>query len=186
MSNIGKPVSYSEDAPGTRIPTNLRMGGRFSLDFNKAHSLSFLADINKLLVPSPGVYMEDSVAGALVLLRGKEAPESLILGMFQSLYDAPGVRRSDGTYSVAKEEMYEIIFGLGAEYWYRKLIAIRTGYFYEHPTKGNRKYFTFGAGVRYRFLSLDLSYLLPVKGQSSPLYNTFRIALSAEFGKSSI
>lgn len=186
ISNIGTPVSYSEDAPSTPIPTNLRLGSRFSYEFNSYHSLSFHFDINKLLVPTPGFYMEDSIAGDLVLVRGKEAPGSVILGMFQSLYDAPGVPRYDGTYSVAKEEMNEIMFGLGAEYWYRKLFAIRTGYFHEHEAKGNREYFTFGAGVRYRFLTFDLSYLLPVQGQFSPLYNTFRFSLTAEFWKVSI
>jgi len=186
ISNIGTPVSYTEDAPKTPIPTNLRLGGRFSYHINENHMLAFHADINKLLVPTPPLYEEDSVTNELIVIRGKEAPGSVILGMFQSFYDAPGVQRSDGTYSVATEEMYEIMFGLGAEYWYKKLFAIRTGYFHEHETKGNREYFTLGIGARYRFLTCDISYLLPVQGQSSPLYNTFRIALTAEFGKSSI
>jgi hypothetical protein len=182
ISNIGTPVAYTEDAPITPIPTNLRMGGRFSLHMRENHMVSFHADMNKLLVPTPGVYLEDSVAGDLVLIRGKQAPASVILGMIQSLYDAPGVRRSDSTYSVAKEEWHEIMLGLGAEYRFRKLFAIRTGYFHEHEAKGNREYFTIGAGVTYRFLTLDLSCLLPVKGQSSPLYSTLRVALTAEFG----
>ncbi len=183
ISNIGTPISYSDDAPKTPIPTNLRLGGRFSYDINNKHTLSIHADLNKLLVPSPPVYAEDSVTGELIVVRGKEDPSSVVLGMFQSFYDAPGLPRSDGTYSVAREEIYEIMFGLGAEYWYRQLFAIRTGYFHEHRTKGNREYFTFGAGARYRFLSFDLSYLLPVQGKSSPMYNTFRFALTAEFGR---
>ena len=184
FSNLGTPVSYAEDQPGTPIPSNLRLGGRFSYEFNSEHSLSFHADINKLLVPTPGIYMEDSLSGNLVLFRGKEAPGSVILGMFQSLYDAPGVPRPDGTYSVLAEEIHELLFGLGTEYFYRKVFAIRSGYFHEHQTKGNRKYFTFGAGVRNRLLTFDLSYLLPVQGSSSPLYNTFRLALTANFGGS--
>jgi hypothetical protein len=180
ISNIGTPVSYTDDAPKTPIPSNLRLGGRFSYDFNIEHTLSFHADLNKLLVPSPGVYEEDSTSGDLNLIRGKEGPGSVILGMFQSFYDAPGVPRSDGSYSVAKEEIYEIMFGLGAEYWYKRLFAFRTGYFHEHKTKGNREFFTFGAGARYRFITFDLSYLFPVQGQASPLYNTFRLALTAD------
>ncbi len=140
ISNLGTPVSYAEDQPRILIPANLRLGGRFSYEFNSKHSLSFHADVNKLLVPTPGVYMEDSLSGDLVLVRGKEAPGSVILGMFQSLYDAPGVRRSDGSYSVAAEEIHELLFGLGAEYYFRKVFAVRTGYFHEHQTKGNRKY----------------------------------------------
>ena len=182
FSNLGTPVSYAEDQPRTPIPSNLRLGGRFSYEFNSEHSLSFHADINKLLVPTPGVYREDSLSGDLVLVRGKESPGSVILGMFQSLYDAPGVLRPDGTYSVLAEEIHELQFGLGAEYYFRKMFAIRTGYFHEHDTKGNRKYFTLGAGVSYSLLTFDLSYLVPVQGPSSPLYNTFRLALSAKFG----
>lgn len=184
ISNIGSPVSYTEDAQETPIPTNLRLGGRFSYHMTENHVVSFHADMNKLLVPSPAVYEQDSLSGELLLIRGKEAPASVILGMFQSLYDAPGVPRSDGTYSVTAEELHEIMFGLGAEYAYMNLFAIRTGYFHEHATKGNRKYVTFGIGARYRFLAADISYLLPVNGQNSPLANTFRFTLTAEFGKS--
>lgn len=186
ICNLGTPISYTEDAPGTPIPTNLRLGGRFSYDFNNKHTLSIHADLNKLLVPSPPVYAEDSVTGELNVVRGKEAPSSVVLGMFQSFYDAPGVPKSDGTYSVAREEIYEIMYGLGAEYWYRQQFAIRTGYFHEHRTKGNREYLTFGAGARYSFLTFNLSYLLPVQGKSSPMYNTFRLSLTAEFGRSGL
>jgi hypothetical protein len=178
ISNIGSPISYSKDAEATPIPTNLRMGGRFTYNINELHSLSIHADLNKLLVPTPPYYESDSATGELSIIRGKEAPESVIRGMFQSFYDAPGVLRENGSYSVIAEEFHEISFALGAEYWYRKLVAFRTGYFHEHPAKGNRKYFTFGLGARYRFVSFDLSYLLPLEGQNSPLYNTFRLSLA--------
>jgi hypothetical protein len=183
ITNLGPPISYRSDEEKTPIPTNLRFGGRFSYNINENNIVSFHADINKLLVPSPALYAQDSATNDLIVIRGKEAPGSVILGMFQSFYDAPGVQRSDGTYNVLEEEIYEIMFGLGAEYWHKKQFAIRTGYFNEHATKGNRKYFTFGIGARYRFLTCDISYLLPQKGQNSPLYNTFRFSLTAEFGK---
>jgi len=113
-----------------------------------------------------------------VLVRGKHAPESVIRGMLQSFIDAPGVLREDGSYSVTAEEVHEISFALGAEYWYKKLLAFRTGYFHEHASKGNRNFYTFGLGTRYRFISLDLSYLLPAVGRNSPLYNTFKLSLT--------
>ncbi|MCK4821109.1 PorV/PorQ family protein, partial [bacterium] len=184
ISNVGTPVSYSEDAEKTPIPTNLRLGGRLSYSINEHNTLTFHADLNKLLVPTPALYERDSTSDNLILIRGKETPESVLLGMFQSFYDAPGVLRADGTYSVATEEFHEISCTLGAEYWYRKQFAIRTGYFHERPSKGNRKYFTFGMGARYRFLTFDLSYLLPVQGKNSPLYNTFRFSLTAELPNS--
>ena len=182
ISNIGSPVSYSEDADKIPIPTNMRLGGRYSFRLGEYHAITLLTDLNKLMVPTPSVYEMDSLTGDLIVIRGKEYPTSVIRGMFQSFYDAPGIRRPNGSYSVFAEEIHEITFSLGAEYWYRKLFALRTGYFHEHETKGNRRYFTFGAGVRYRFLTFDLSYLLPTEVINSPLFNTFRFSLSAEFG----
>jgi uncharacterized membrane protein YhdT len=182
ISNIGSPVSYSEDADKIPIPTNMRLGGRYSFHLNEDHRVTLLADLNKLLVPTPGEYAMDSLSENLILIRGKEYPSSVIRGMLQSFYDAPGILRSDGSYSVLAEEVHEIAFSLGAEYSYRELFAVRSGYFHEHQTKGNRRYLTFGAGVRYRFLTFDLSYLFPAEGKDSPLFNTFRFSLSAEFG----
>jgi len=167
-----------ETDEGTPIPTNLRLGGRFSYEFNEHNSLSIHSDLNKLLVPTPALYESDSITDQLVLVRGKHAPESVIRGMLQSFIDAPGVLREDGSYSVTAEEVHEISFALGAEYWYKKLLAFRTGYFHEHASKGNRNFYTFGLGTRYRFISLDLSYLLPAVGRNSPLYNTFKLSLT--------
>ena len=180
ISNIGTPISYTVDADKTPIPTNLRLGGRLSYDINQNNTISFNVDLNKLMVPSPPVFDQDSATGDMILIRGKEAPESVILGMFQSFYDAPGMLKSDGTYSVAAEDFNEINFGLGLEYWYNKQFALRTGYFYQHESKGNQKYFTFGIGAKYKFLTLDISYLLPTY-KDSWLQNTFRVSLLANF-----
>ncbi len=182
ISNIGPPVSYSKDTEGLALPTNLRLGGRYSLSIGEAHRISLLAELYKLLVPTPGVYELDTISNELILIRGKEDPSSLIRGMYQSFYDAPGMLRPNGSYSVIAEEMHEIVFSLGAEYWYKQRLALRSGYHHEHASKGNMKYFTFGAGFRYKFLSFDLSYLLPVNGNYSPLFNTFRFTLLTEFG----
>jgi hypothetical protein len=180
ISNIGTPIAYHEDAEKTPIPTNLRLGGRFEYRMNDNHSISLNADVNKLLIPTAAIYEEDTATGNLILIRGKEVPRTVMSGMFRSFYDAPGVLQADGTYSVATEEFHEISFSLGTEYRYRKLFALRTGYFHEHATKGNRQYVTFGLGARYRFLAFDMSYLLPVQGQDSPLSNTFRFSLTAD------
>jgi hypothetical protein len=158
ISNIGTPVSYTEDAEKTPIPTNLRVGGRFLYYMNENHSISLAADANKLLVPTPPVYETDSATGEHVIVAGSEAPESVLLGMLQSFYDAPGIFKEDGTRSVFLEELYEINLGFGAEYRYRDQFAIRAGYYHEHPSKGNRKYYTLGFGARFRSLALDYSY----------------------------
>ena len=87
--------------------------------------------------------------------------------------------------SVLKEEMREINWGVGLEYWYDELFALRAGYFWEHELKGNRKFFTVGAGIRYNIFGLDFSYLIPAyfgnSAQQSPLQNTIRFSLIMNF-----
>ena len=101
--------------------------------------------------------------------------------MLQSFYDAPGVLEADGTRNVLKEELREINPCGGIEYNYNNVFAIRTGYFYEHPTKGNRRYFTLGAGIKFNVFTLDLAYLIPTQ-QRNPLENTLRFTLQFDFG----
>lgn len=184
LSNVGTPVSYTEDAEATPIPTNLRVGGRFQFRINSQHSIALISDISKLLVPTPPVYDTDTATGEYYIIRGKAAPESILAGMFQSFYDAPGVQQADRTYSVFQEEMHEIVYSFGLEYNFRDLLALRTGYFHEHASKGNRKYLSAGIGVMNPIFALDLSYLIPTNGQNSPLANTFRITFTINFGRS--
>jgi hypothetical protein len=179
LTNMGTPISYTVDADKTPIPTNMRIGGRFSYNVDEYNTLSFHADLNKLLVPSPPVRELDTVTNELVVVRGKEAPGSTVLGMFQSFYDAPG--GENGSYSTFTEEIREIAFSLGVEYWYRNQFAVRTGYFHEHASKGNRKYFTMGVGLKLNVFALDFAYLVPTNGQSSPLANTLRFTLGFNF-----
>ena len=185
ISNAGTPVSYTMDADPAPIPTNLRIGGRFELDFNENHSISLNTDMNKLLVPTPPVYVTDTATGGYVVLRGKAPPESILAGMFQSFSDAPGIQQPDGSYSILLEELYEISYGFGIEYNFKDLLAVRTGYFHEHATKGNRKYFTTGICVRNPVFSLEASYLAPTNGRNSPLANTFRITFTTRWGSNS-
>jgi hypothetical protein len=181
ITNMGTPVSYTVDADKTPIPTNLRLGGRFTYNIDDYNKISAMADLNKLLVPTPPVWDTDTATNEQYVVRGKEPPGSVVLGMFQSFYDAPGALKSDGTYSVATEEFREIAYSIGAEYWYRNQFAIRTGYFHEHSSKGNRKYFTVGVGLRLNVFALDFSYLVPTNGQNSPLANTLRFTLGFDF-----
>jgi len=181
LSNMGTPVSYTLDAEKTPVPTNMKLGGRFSYNIDDYNTISFHTDLNKLLVPSPPVYETDSATGDQEVLYGKENPGSVVLGMFQSFYDAPGWERDDGTRSVIREELAEIAYSVGAEYWYREQFAIRAGYFHEHATKGNRKFFTVGVGLRLNVFALDFSYLIPTNGINSPLANTLRFTLGFDF-----
>ena len=179
LTNMGTPISYTADAKKTPIPTNFKIGGRFTYDIDDYNSITGSLDLNKLLVPTSPVF-NDSIfqeTGELVVERGMADPGSVVKGMVQSWYDAPGVQRSDGSYSVAAEEFNEIAYSFGLEYWYRDQFAIRTGYFNEHSTKGNRKYFTVGIGLQLNVFGLDFSYLIPTNGQNSPLANTLRFTL---------
>lgn len=183
LSNMGTPISYQEDAETeTPIPTNLRIGGKFKLKLDENNSISLYTDVNKLLVPTMPIYEQDPLTGDYALARGMEPSKSLFTRMVQSFYDAPGIPTSDGEYSIFKEEMWEIQYCAGLEYWYKNRYALRTGLSHAHAAKGNRKYVTVGAGARYKFLSLDLAYLIPFDGQNSYLANTFRITLAANFG----
>jgi len=179
ISNIGAKISYSDDnTQRDFIPTNLRLGPSLTLDVDDYNRLTFMVDFNKLLIPTPPVYALDEDGqpvyddnGEAVIAEGKDPDVSVPVGMYQSFYDAPGG---------FNEEMHEVAIGAGVEYWYDKQFAIRGGYFYEHETKGNRKFFTLGAGLRYNVFGLDFSYLIPTD-QRNPLENTLRFTLHFDF-----
>lgn len=179
ISNIGSKISYS-DATTEKdfIPTNLRFGPRLTLDFDEYNRMSFTVDIEKLLVPTPPIYATDTLGnpiyddnGNQVIYKGMDPNVSPVEGMVQSWYDAPGG---------FQEEMREFYFATGVEYWYNKVFAIRGGFFYEDKTKGNRQYFTLGAGLKYNVFGLDFSYLIPLE-QQNPMENTLRFTLLFDF-----
>jgi len=169
ISNIGSKLSYNDEAIKDFIPINLRIGGRFSMDIDEYNYFSVLVDANKLLVPTPPIYYE----GTDVIAKGKDPNVSVAQGMLQSFYDAPGGM---------KEELREISYAIGMEYWYAKQFALRGGYYGEDKTKGNRKYFTIGASLRYNIFTLDFAYLISQNGNNA-LANTKRFTLSFDFDK---
>ena len=182
FANMGTPISYTADAANVPIPTTLRLGGRFEYELDDYNTMTLMLDMNKLMVPTPPEYAIDTTTGDQVVIRGKETPESVVLGMMQSFWDAPGINYDDGSYSSRLvEELAEIMYSVGVEYWYREQFAIRAGYFHEHYTKGNRKYVTLGVGLQLNVFALDFSYLVPTNGQESPLSNTLRFTLGFDF-----
>lgn len=170
FSNIGSRISYSEENKDF-IPANMRLGAGYTMKIDEYNQISLFLDFNKLLVPTPPVYQKDT-ADKYVIVAGKDDDISSVQGIFQSFYDAP---------SGFKEEMKEYTISIGAEYWYNEQFAIRAGYFNEAKTKGDRKYFTAGAGLRLNVFGLDFSYLIPINGKNSPLANTFRFSLTFDF-----
>ncbi len=188
ISNMGNKIEYTENQKKTFIPINMRLGGALTTWLDDYNSITLTADVNKLLVPTPPVYLTDSITGKTVVDEngdwvieyGKDPDVPVPVGMLRSFWDAPGVVRDDGSRSILLEELHEFTYSIGFEYWYREQFAIRGGYFHEHETKGNRKFFTAGVGIKLNVFGLDFSYLIPVK-QNNPLANTLRFTLSFEF-----
>ena len=181
ISNIGNKISYSKtNIERDFIPTNFRIGPRLTLDLDDYNTISFQVDVNKLLVPTPPIYSDSlfNSDGSRLIEEGKNPDVSVVQGMMQSWYDAPGG---------FSEEMREFSFAVGTEYWYTDVLALRGGFYYEDLTKGNRKYATLGVGLRYNVFGLDFSYLIPVTSDQNPLQNTLRFSLIfnlAKVGKS--
>lgn len=168
ISNMGSKLNYTEDRKNF-IPINMRMGSALTMELDKYNSIMFTLDVNKLLVPTPPIYVKDTATEELVIVSGDDPNVSVAVGMVKSFYDAPGG---------AKEELKEISFSTGAEYWYAKQFAIRMGYFYENEIKGNRKYFTAGLGLKLKVFGLDFSYLIPANNMNNnPLAETLRFTL---------
>lgn len=184
ISNIGAKVTYTDAFNRDFIPTNLRLGTSFTTEIDDYNSIMVAIDLNKLLIPTDPIYLYDS-AGIVIgpdgepeIEKGMDPNVPVIQGMFQSFYDAPGG---------FGEELREINPSIGIEYWYDQQFALRTGYFYEHPTKGNRQYLTLGAGLKYNVFSFDFAYLISTgartASQESPLANTMRFSLLFNFAE---
>lgn len=172
IQNIGNKVSYSESADRDFIPMNLKLGTGLNIDIDDFNQFGIYMDINKLLVPTPPAYSgEEDANGDPLFSAGKDPNVSTAQGIIQSFYDAPGG---------FSEEMNEINLSVGAEYWYDKQFALRMGYFYENPNKGNRNHITMGLGLKYNIFNLDFSYLVPLT-QRNPLENTLRFTMSFDF-----
>jgi hypothetical protein len=182
VSNIGQKVSYS--VKKDFIPMNMRLGGGLKFEIDETNTFGIYGDLNKLLVPTQPVYQKalDSLGnetpfdafdidGNRIIAAGKNPDVPVAKGIFQSFNDAPGG---------GKEELKEINYSIGFEYWYAKTFAVRAGYFNEAKTKGNRKFFTVGLGLRYNVFGLDMAYLIPTT-QRNPLQNTLRFTLTFDF-----
>ena len=163
ISNIGNKITYTSSIEKDYIPTNLGIGAAYGVHFDDYNKLTLAVDLNKLMVPTPDSADSDPQNG---IPDFKE--QGVVSGMFSSFGDAP---------NGFSEELHEVIISTGLEYWYDNKFAVRTGYFYEHATKGGRQFFTVGLGLRYNVFGLDFSYLVPTSNNQNPLDNTLRFTL---------
>jgi hypothetical protein len=153
ISNIGSKVSYSTAGPAEYLPTNLRVGAANTWALDDLSTFTLTADINKLLVPS-----------------NANSDVSVPAGIFQSFSDVS-----------AAQEFKEIYYSVGGEFWYNQIFALRSGYYFENNAVGGRHYLTLGVGFKYNDFGFDFSYLTATQ-QNSPLANTLRFSLTANFG----
>lgn len=173
VSNMGTKIAYTANAiEKDFIPTNLGIGWGFRVLPNKYHEIGLYGDFNKMMVPTPNTDTATYDKNNDNIPDFKQ--QSSFKGMFSSLWDAPGG---------FKEEMREWTMGIGAEYWYDHIFAVRAGYFLEAKSKGNRRFVAAGVGVKYSVFGLDFSYLIPTSAQRNPLDNTFRFTLKFDFAK---
>ncbi|MBA3673563.1 MAG: type IX secretion system outer membrane channel protein PorV [Chitinophagaceae bacterium] len=171
LHNLGSKISYTNNATQKDyIPANLGIGVAYIKVFDETNRVTFGLDLNKLLVPTPprttGNTSTDSAA--VVKYRSKGVVSSWVSSL------------GDG------DDLQEVQVSLGAEYMYKNQFAFRAGYFYEDATKGNRKYFTVGAGINYNMLGVNFSYLVPSGSgvNRNPLANTIRFSFNLNLDKS--
>jgi hypothetical protein len=171
LTNLGSKIGYTDNAEQKDfIPANLGLGTTYTKVIDESNKISFGLDVNKLLVPTPPG--QNATPEQYDAYRRK----SVVSSWFSSLGDAP-----DGF----SEELKEFQISVGAEYWYNNQFAIRAGYFHENETKGNRRFFTAGAGLKYNVFGLNFSYLVPTGSgvNQNPLSNTLRFSIVFDLGE---
>lgn len=169
ISNIGSKISFGGDNNSEFIPTNMRLGASLMIPIDEYNRFTIAADANKLLVPTyPKQEYGESTEDYQERVQKNYYDVSSISGIFKSFGDAPGG---------LKEELQEVQWSVGGEYVYHDKFALRAGYHHESANKGNRKYFTVGAGFKMSVFSLDAGYVIAT-AKSNPLDQTLRFSLS--------
>lgn len=172
ISNLGGKIQYDEGGQENFLPTNLKFGAGFDFILDEDNVLGLTTELNKLLVPTPQDFDED---GDIDSEDNDEYQDiGFLSGVFKSFGDAP-----DGF----SEELKEFTWALGAEYTYQNAFMLRTGYFNESEEKGSRKFFTLGAGFKFKAAQIDLSYLFSTSQVRNPLENTLRFSLTFNLGE---
>ena len=168
ISNIGSKITYGGSSHSEFIPTNMRLGCNLTVPVDEYNKFSFGVEANKLLVPT---YPRDEEGNPYPESSEEAESEyydvSSISGIFKSFGDAPGG---------FSEELEEIQWSFGAEYTYNDRFSLRAGYHHEAENKGNRKYFTVGAGFHMSVFTVDASYVFST-ASTNPLDQTMRFSL---------
>jgi len=174
LTNIGSKITYNKTlGKSDFLPANIGLGVGYNWKIDKYNTLLITADVNKLMVPTPQFNEDGTIkrdpADSTVAYHRSGSP---IDGILRSFGDAPGG---------FSEEIKELYYSVGAEYWYDNQFSVRTGYFFENKLKGGRKYLTVGVGVKYNIFGINLSYLVPTTNQRTPLDNSLRFSILFNF-----
>lgn len=172
LSNLGGKIKYDEGGQENFLPTNLKFGAGFDFILDQDNVLAINTEFNKLLVPTPQDFDGDGDVDSEDNTEYQNI--SFFEGLFKSLGDAP-----DGF----GEELKEVTWALGTEYKYQDAFMVRAGYFNESQDKGSRKFFTLGAGFKFKSANIDLSYLFSTSQVRNPLENTLRFSLTFNLGE---
>lgn len=179
IQNLGPKISYDNSQFSSNfLPTNLKIGGGFDFILDDYNKVALNVELSKLLVPSPQTISDlngDTVIDSKDYTLARETYNSIgwFQGATQSFSDASGG---------FSEELKEITYSVGAEYFYQDSFALRAGYFHENPNKGARQFFSLGAGFKYNVVKVDVSYLFSASQIKNPLENTLRFSLTFNFG----
>lgn len=175
LTNLGAKISYTRN-PELRdfLPSNLGLGVALDLNIDDYNLITVSFDMNKLLVPTPISPLDSTRFDLDDDGYADYRQKNLLDGVFGSFGDAPGG---------LSEEFSEIYYSIGAEYWYDKQFAVRAGYYYESPLKGDRQFLTVGVGLKYNTINMNFSYLVPTTIQRSPLDNTLRFGVTFNLGE---
>jgi len=174
LSNLGSKISYTNDAANKDyIPANLGLGIAYTTVFDETSKLTFGLDVNKLMVPVPPTPVDPSDPDA-------DVKNAALLQDYRSMGVLKSWFKSFGDSGGFGNELKEFQISAGAEYTYNDQFSLRAGYFYEDKTKGNRKYFTVGAGLKYNMIGINFSYLIPSGSgvTRNPLSNTLRFGVT--------
>jgi len=172
LANMGPKIQYSDQGQSDPIPQNLRLGYAVTFEFDEYNKLTLAQDFNKMLIHVEA----DTVNG------GNEADpfyQALLTG-WQPIDVRSNPQDREEVELETINAFEQMTIGAGLEYWYRDLFALRAGYFYENPYNGNRKFLTFGSGIRWNIIGVDFSYIYALE-EDHPLANTMRFSLLLNF-----
>lgn len=175
LSNIGPGIQYTDNAQKDPLPTVLRLGTAFTMDLDEKgiNRLTVTTDISKVMARQ-----EQDIT---IAPDGSADTSFVASSPFDAIFNSWGsFSRFNGSETVTLGLLQQLQIGAGAEYWYNNSFALRTGYYYEDPENGDRKFLTFGAGIRYDFIGVDFSYIQTLQSDH-PLAGTLRFSLLFNF-----